>query len=528
VSIKNKAYFPLLLSIVSGVLFWMGWPTKPFPFILFFAFIPILYLQDHFQNSSHPRKGGRFFLYSYLALLIWNILTTYWVYNSTAIGGIFAMVANAFLMSIPLVFFYYTKKYTSEIPGLISFIIYWMAFEYLHLNWNLSWPWLTLGNSFASTPSFVQWYEYTGVFGGSLWILIANVTLYYISRIKVSNSFKISVTLLLFFPAVISMFTYQRYKEQGEDMRVVVVQPNIDPYEEKFGGGAKFIPYEKQLSRLLSLSEKKITAKTRYVVWPETALPFEFYEDALDEQPMIDSLKKFVAKYPNISLVTGLESYKIYLGKETSTAKPMGDSVHFYDSFNAAMQIGMNGKMGIYHKSKLVPGVEFVPDIFTPFVIDMGGGAGILGSQAERTVFFNDAKKGVAPIICYESIYGDFVREYIKNGANMIFVITNDGWWGNTQGYKQHLHYGRLRAIETRKSIARAANTGISGFINQRGDIIAQSEYWQQDVMSADIKENSVQTFYAKHGDYLGRFSLYLSALCIIGAIVSFVRKRKS
>jgi apolipoprotein N-acyltransferase len=517
-----------MLSAISGVLFWLGWPTKPFPFILFFAFIPILYLQEHFQNSSHPRKGGRFFLYSYIALLIWNVLTTYWVYNSTAAGGIFAMVANAFLMNIPLVFYYYTRKYTSEIPGLISFVIYWMAFEYLHLNWDLSWPWLTLGNSFASTPSFVQWYEYTGVFGGSLWILIANVALYYLSRLEGRSRFKMYIPLLIFLPGIISMFTYRNYKDQGSDIKVLVVQPNIDPYEEKFEGGSKFISYEEQLKRLLTLSEKKITPDTRYVVWPETALPFGYNEDELDKEEVIDSLKKFVARHPGVSLITGLDCYKLYLDKETRTAKPTGDNIHFYDSFNAAMQISSDKQVTVYHKSKLVPGVEFVPDILAPFVIDMGGGSGILGSQDERTVFFNDTKKGVAPIICYESIYGDFVREYIKNGANMIFIITNDGWWGNTQGYLQHLVYGRLRAIETRKSIARAANTGISGFINQRGDILEHSEYWEQSVLSANIKENSIQTFYTKHGDYLGRFSLYLSILCIAGTIVLFIRKRKS
>jgi apolipoprotein N-acyltransferase len=527
VGIKNKSFYPLLLSVISGILFWMGWPTKPFPFILFFAFIPILYLQDHFQNSDSKRKGGKFFLYSYLSLLIWNVLTTYWVYNSTAVGGIFAMVANAFLMNIPLVFFYYTKKYTSEIPGLISFIIYWMAFEYLHLNWDLSWPWLTLGNSFASTPSFVQWYEYTGVFGGSLWILIANVFFYYISRFEGRNALKMFSPLLIFLPGIISMFTYQNYKDQGENIKVVVVQPNIDPYDEKFEGEPKFIPYEEQFNRLLNLTEKKATPDTKYIVWPETALPFGYNEDELEREAIIDTLKKFVASYPHACLVTGLDCYKLYLKKETRTAKPTGDQIHFYDSFNAAMQINENGKVNIYHKSKLVPGVEFVPELLAPFVIDMGGGSGILGSQSERTVFFNKGQKGIAPIICYESIYGDFVREYVKNGANLIFIITNDGWWGNTQGYRQHLFYGRLRAIETRKSIARAANTGISGFINQRGDILEHSEYWQQDVLIAEIKENSILTFYTKHGDYLGKFALYLSGLCVIIMIVIFFRKRK-
>ncbi|MFL5731360.1 MAG: apolipoprotein N-acyltransferase [Cytophagaceae bacterium] len=526
-SIKNKAYYPLLLSFISGVLFWIGWPTKPLPFVLFFAFIPVLYLQEHFQNSGLKRRAAHFFLYSYLALLLWNVFTTYWIYNATSIGGIFAMVANALLMCIPLLFFYYTKKHTSERVGLIAFIIYWMAFEYLHLNWDLSWPWLTLGNAFASTPSLVQWYEYTGVFGGSFWILLGNVLIYSVIRRKGSLLIKLSIPALLILPAVISLFIYKNYEDQGSLVQVIVVQPNIDPYEEKFEGGKKFIPYDEQLARLISLSEKKISPETKYIVWPETALPFGYNEDELEHQLVIDTLKKFMARHPQACLVTGLDCYKIYLKKESRTAKPIGDHVHFYDSFNAAMQIDEHGKLTVYHKSKLVPGVEFVPDLLAPFVIDMGGGSGILGSQKERTVFFNAQKQGIAPIICYESIYGDFVRQYVKNGANMIFVITNDGWWGNTQGYRQHLLYGRLRAIETRKSIARAANTGISGFINQRGDIVEGSEYWKQDVLSASLKENSIRTFYTRHGDYLGIISLFLSGICVAGTFVLIRRKRK-
>src|SRR5690606_25778292 len=135
--------------------------------------------------------------------------------------------------------------------GLTSFIVYWITFEFLHLNWELTWPWLTLGNAFASMPQIVQWYEYTGVLGGSLWILLGNVAIFYFFRQKTISGIhrfrKNSIwpiAFLIIIPSVISMFMYYNYQEQGEETEVVVVQPNIDPYEEKFYGGERFIPYE--------------------------------------------------------------------------------------------------------------------------------------------------------------------------------------------------------------------------------------------------------------------------------------------
>jgi apolipoprotein N-acyltransferase len=527
-TIKNKPYYLLLLSILSGFIFWLGWPTKPFPLLLFFAFIPILKIEEFLSESTRKKKGGKFFCYAYIALLLWNVLVTYWVYNSSAVGGIFAMFANALLMSIPLMLFFYTKKLTNQTIGLISFIIYWLAFEYIHLNWQLSWPWLTLGNAFSSIPSMVQWYEYTGVFGGSLWILAANVILFRLPVMKASILKKSVLCFSLFLPAVFSIFIYSNYHDQGKDIEVVVVQPNIDPFEEKFRGTSRFIPYEKQLERLISLSRKKIGPHTKYIVWPETALPFGYNEGSLEKEAIIQTLKDFVKEYKNITLITGLDTYKIYLKKETSTAKPTGDNYHFYDSYNAALQITEDMRMEVYHKSRLVPGVEYVPNFLSPFVIDLGGGSGILGSQEDRTVFYNNEHLGVAPIICYESIFGDFVRAYVNNGANLLFIITNDGWWGNTQGYQQHLQYARLRAIETRKCIARSANTGVSGYINQRGDIFAKSAYWKQAVMKSFIKENNIKTFYVEHGDYIGIFALYLSGALILLVIGIRVKRSKS
>ena len=187
----------------------------------------------------------------------------------------------------------------------------------------------------------------------------------------------------------------------------------------------------------------------------------------------------------------------------------------------------------LYHKSKLVPGVEMMPfpRLLKPlekFAINLGGMSGSNATQKERSVFSSaDKSIKVAPVICYESIYGDFLTGYIRNGANFIFIITNDGWWENTAGHKQHFQYARLRAIETRRSIARSANTGISGFINQRGDIILPTKYWTPDVIEFTINANNYKTFYARFGDYLGKISFYLTLIMLLVHVTIILLTRR-
>jgi apolipoprotein N-acyltransferase len=158
-------------------------------------------------------------------------------------------------------------------------------------------------------------------------------------------------------------------------------------------------------------------------------------------------------------------------------------------------------------------------------VIDLGGASGSLGKQAERSVFSNkDSTATAAPVICYESVFGEFCAEYIQKRANFIAVITNDGWWGNTAGHRQHLRFSSLRAIELRRSIARSANTGISCFVNQRGDILQPTEYWQPAVLKADLQLNTEMTFYAAYGDYLGRIIAFL----LVFVLISIAVKKKT
>ena len=496
---------------------------------------------EHYIVQSHQHKspGFTFFKYGYLAMLFWNLFTTWWVMYSTVPGGIAAVVFNALFMCAPLMAFYFTKKYLGRTIGYISFVIYWVAFEQFHLTWDLSWPWLTLGNGFATLNQWVQWYEYTGFLGGSVWVLVVNVLLFRAfvhSPQRIQWKKTILPAILILVPIAISYAILAGYEEQGQNVEVVVVQPNIDPYHEKYASHENYVPSEQLLLRLIALSEQQITPQTKFVVWPETALRQDggFWEEQMDTYPAIEQLRAFVRRHPGLELVTGIDTYSFYGdNKDASPTARHLEGLGYYDSFNAGMHINTAGEIDLYHKSKLVPGVEKLPypgffKFLGPLAIDLGGTVGSVGSQDTRDVFFYKPQPtiGAAPVICYESIYGEYVSEYVRNGATMIFVFTNDGWWSDSPGYKQHLQYATLRAIETRRSVARSANTGISAFINQKGEIVQRSGWWVQAALRGTIKSNQQMTFYTRTGEYIGHTALWAAlALFVIAVVMAFVRK---
>ncbi len=198
-----KKFSPLLLSLLSGALLYAAWPMSPLTFLVFTAFVPLLWL----EQQGVGRK--KFFAFVYLTLLVWNVATTWWVCYSTLIGGISAILANALLMSVPWLGFYNVKKRMGAIFGYTALILFWLTFEYIHLNWELSWPWLTLGNVFATSPGWIQWYSFTGASGGSLWILVVNVLLFQwlwmrIQKADTNPRLASLIALILVFPLVLS------------------------------------------------------------------------------------------------------------------------------------------------------------------------------------------------------------------------------------------------------------------------------------------------------------------------------------
>ena len=514
----------LFISLGGGILLWAAWPTSTFTILIFIAWLPLLWIEDHV--SSWKKLLGL----SYVHMLVWNVLVTWWVANASLPGAFGAFFANSLVMCVPWLLMHFTKKKFGRWIGYGSLIIFWLTFEYIHHNWELSWPWLTLGNSFATHPGWVQWYAYSGTTGGSLWVLLANVIAYAIvteyrayGRTR-AYFIKIAVwVILLILPMFGSRLILLQEKKILEaslltaTKNVVVVQPNVDPYYEKFTGSI-----DEQVQKLIVLSEKQIDNNSTLVVWPETAIPAQVWEDEIKHNFFYYPVWSFLKRHPQVSLITGIDSYKNYgpdKKKATKTARLDKATGNYYDAFNTAAFFKADTGIQLYHKAKLVPGVETLPSFLNfmgKWFESFGGISGTLGRDNERKVFADLQNHfQAAPIICYESIYSEYVTGYIQKGANILTIITNDGWWGNTPGYRQHMNYGRLRAIETRKWVARSANTGISCFIDPLGNIINPQPWDIATAIKLTIPVDDRQTFYVRHGDILSKIMIALSILLL-------------
>jgi len=583
---KNRFILYCLFSALLLTPAWYQWGTG---LILLIALVPLLSVEDQLYRDKVNNRPHKFFLYSFFTFLIWNGLTSWWIWNASPLGMIMALIINSFQMSIVMWLFHITRRNAGDGPGYFGLIVFWLVYEHFYMNGEITWPWMNLGNGFANDIHLIQWYEYTGAFGGTLWVLLSNVIAFYLmnnfirSRSTESKSERLAKetkgsnnglafsqaneqtnsqayskangqtnsqaysqangqnsprllpvlimwSLLLILPVIISLIRFNTYTEKEDPVEIVVVQPNIDPYNEKFMG----LDMKSQMVKMLKLAASKTTSTTEYIVVPETFINDNVWLHKLDENPSIRQIKGFMEQYPRAQFIVGMTCFKRYMHPDsvTATARQLRDSDVYYDSFNSSIQIDSTGKMPIYHKSKLVVGVEKMPypqylKFLRKLTLKLGGAFRSHGTQEYRNSFPSlDGTVRTGTPICYESVFGEFVTEYVNAGATLIFVITNDGWWGDTPGYRQHNSYSRLRAIETRRSIARSANTGTSSFINQKGQVLQATEYWTDDAIKETLNSNTEITFYTRHGDFIPRIAYFFSLIIILYTLVRIILKR--
>ena len=556
-----KKIVKISLAILSGLLIAAAWPTRGFTPLIFIAFVPLIFLQDYIGDDNNNEKGSIFGL-SFLAFLVWNMLTTWWVWNSTPAGAVAMLLLNSSFMATTFWLYHITrKKIFGNNKGYFLLILFFLAFENLHLNWQLNWPWLNIGNVFSHNHTWVQWYEFTGIAGGTIWVLLANILAYKIIKCQQTTDNRQRIVsvfcfiMVVFVPIIISKIMYNLYEEKGNEVEVVVVQPNIDPWNEEFSLSAREI-----LLRNFNQAEPLMTENTRFVVSPESSIHENIWLDRLEYYYSIKNLRLFSENYNGVAYVIGASTLgMVPEGEENDfAARKFYDADEYYYSYNTAFLITDTAEIQYHQKSRLTPGVEMMPSwwFLRPLknlAIDLGGTVGTLKSEDKATVFsyesqrstvngqrtlstlsdpqilrFSDSKDyKIAPLICYESVFGGYVTEFVRNGANLIFVITNDGWWGDTPGHRQHFEMSKLRAIENRRSIARSANTGISGFINQRGDVVEQTNYWEAAGLRHDMTVSNEMTFYSQHGDYLYRIASFLAVIILCFTfVISILRKR--
>ncbi len=510
-----------------------------------FGLVPLLCM----ERITEMMGKKRIWIYHYSAFVIWNAVTTFWVCNATIGGGIFAILANSLQMSLVFGLFRLSKrKFSGSLPY-IFLAAAWIAWERFYFDAEISWPWLVLGNSFARTTWAVQWYEITGTLGGSLWIWACNLGIFglmtalsegrwYGWNMKAKAASLAGLTALLAGPFIVSAVIGREYKDSmasQEQLPVLIVQPNIDPYN-KFTAMTQEQQnaiLEGQIRKSLEDRKADSTAGPLLVIAPET-----FTNDIIcGEYERSRTWRRFtgmLGDYPGVNMIFGASSYDIIQSKTqpSFTARSLGDDGRWVESHNSALMIDGTARTEIFHKNKLVVAVEHTPypAIFCPIDDMLGGVMGRCTGQGYVSLLNVQSIEGekipIGCAICYESVYGEYYTDYVRKGAKAMTIITNDAWGGDTPGYRQHLSYASLRAIETRRAIARCANTGISAIIAPSGKILQPTPWWEPAVIEGQIPLIDDITFFVEHGDITGRLCNFIFLLLLLALAVRFITRR--
>jgi apolipoprotein N-acyltransferase len=498
----------ILLPVISGILLSIPWLAPGYCSTLFFAFVPLLIAEEKTGKQKIASENYAFFWPSFLTFLTWNLLSTWWIAHVSLSGMLLVTFLNSLLMASVWWSRHLVGRKFGHASSSFSLIVFWIAFEYLHHNWTLPWPWLSLGNGFANSVELIQWYEYTGILGGTFWILITNLLLYsavrsYREASPFSKTVKQSVFAILsvILPVLGSLVLYKSYAEKGDSLEVLVLQPNIDPYTEKFSIDADF-----QINKIVNLTKPNLTDSTGLVVAPETCWPLLWEDSLLTQKHSLLPLTKIIQHFPKVSVMVGA----------ITQGSIVGDSL--FDVYNSTLLVDSTLNIQISHKCILVNGVERMPfqsyfSFLNRYLLDLGGTRQSMTAGEKPSTFSVGEILKIGPVICFESVFGAYCSQLVRNGSDLLVVITNDGWWRESAGSWQHFGYSRLRAVESRRTIVQSANTGISGIIDQRGNVIQRTGLNTYAAVKSPVRLNHELTFYVMNGDWIGRFSLLLSGL---------------
>lgn len=512
----------LAAAIGSVVLLSGGWLSLT-GLTLPVALVPLLWIGSTYDASR--RSWWKVFGWAALTFALWNAATVWWIWYATPVGPIAATLASTTLNLLAFMLYHTVSKKAPKVLAYTVLAAAWIATEYWYTVGEFSWPWLILGNGFSHDVWAVQWYEYTGVLGGSLWVLLCNILFFEAWQARRNVRRWAAAGCMLLLPMLLSLGMWLGWKEPDEGTaRVTIVQPNVDCYDKFHTDAGR---QERNIVDLLA----QVPSDAQFVFLPETAVPGYYWEPAVESpfiEEMTDTLRR---RFPGALLVTGANTLRYYpAGAQTRTARPLRGSEGYHDIYNTALGLDSAAQRQIHHKGRLVIGVEKTPmpwlfEWLEFLVIDLGGTLGQIGVGQHGTAFEHDGIT-TGPAICYEGLYGDFYGGFVRRGARFMAIISNDGWWGDTPGYRHLFTISRLRAIEHRRAVARAANTGRSGFISARGDIGPTLEWAERGVLTADVPLASRQTFYTRYGDYVGRMAEYLLLLSVLYYIAYRVKKR--
>lgn len=526
----------------------MSFPPFKTWFLVYFALLILLYL---IFTSGRLRQA---FARGYVFLVTCSMITLYWISGWHSddtflkIGGLATVFIHPLFLLLPILIVYGISRYKKGL-ALILFPLIMVGYEYFDNIWQFSFPWLELGNTETYNLNRIQYIEYVGVHGISFLICVITSLLYFTIQNISSKKWKAisaqTVPLYLLLLGLIlfpNFYSHSRLnadnshyfnsQDSSKIINISIGQTNTDPFKKWSGGqDALLAGYIDNLHQQLKLNPD-------IMLLHETATPYYFLEDynLLKSKRFAD-----VADSSNKYIVMGIPHLDYYEDstKAKKDSRKMSHSGKWYDVYNSAILIepDKNLKQSAIHKKvKLVPFSERTPyQEHLTFLKDfIKWGVGISGWQkGDDLVLFkiDDASLNIhskfAALICFESVFSEFVSEGTKNGAEFFVIVTNDGWWGDNAGPEQHNQYAILRAIENRKWIARCAQTGVSCFIDPMGNVYDRIPYWQEGVINRNIIANSEKTFYAENGDIIGRVGYYTGIVSLIACFVIYAYNRK-
>ncbi len=499
-ALKTKNY---ILCILSAVLLILSFPRTNCWVLAWFGFVPLL---SAIKNKSRFKA----FLFSYLTGVIFWLGIVYWLVHVTFAGMIVLVLYLALYFGF-FGFIFSAINYQLSTINLFFIPSAWVLLEYLRSHLLTGFPWALLGYSQYLNLPVIQIADITGAWGVSFLVMMVNVAIYsfivhsssFIVRIKRYSAVILCIAIVLFYGHY--RLNHQPSTINHQPFKISVVQGNILQELKWDKSSRDFI-----MERYLSLSSEALKDKADLVIWPEAALPV-----VLEEEPSYyERLKDFV-KESKMPMLLGAVNLRRSL------------------YYNSALLISGQGRLiGQYDKLHLVPFGEYIPLRHTFSFLETIVPIGDFSRGKEYTVFQIPNPKSQIPnkfsvLICFEDLFPDLSREFVKRGAGFLVNITNDAWFKKTSSPYQHLSASVFRAVENRVFLIRAANTGVSGFIAPTGEIISLvADKFGNNIFILGYKSREI--YISKRGDgFYTRYGDVFIAVCIVFILCGIIIFRK-
>jgi apolipoprotein N-acyltransferase len=497
----------LALAVLSGLLLAASFPGPGLSFLAWFALVPLLFA----LRDQSVRAG---LLLGFLFGLVFFCCTAYWVtYSIYVYGHVPLLPASLITLLLSVVLALFIAPFGAAVvhvrtarPGIVFLAApaVWVTMELARTHLLSGFPWVLAGYSQYRTLPVIQVADLAGVYGISFVIVLVNAAI--ADAISGRKRFAPLLTASMVLIAVLGYGHYRLNAETGSGgITVTVVQGNIEQ-DKKWDPAYQsevFATYKRLTRKAMEMEQTP-----DLVLWPETATPFYYGGVGRTDAAMTKDLQQFV-RAMNTQFLTGSPTIETKGGRIVA----LRNSAFLLDR--------EGGTSAVYHKMHLVPFGEYVPmKKVLYFMEKMVQGIGDFIPGTGYTVMKVRLPSGdavaISTVICYEIIFPDLVRRFVNNGATVVTNITNDAWFGRTGAPYQHFSMAVLRAVENRVPIARAANTGISGFIDAQGRILETSPIFTETYLTRTLVPGSMKTFYTRYGDVF-------AWLCALGTIIAVI-----